>query len=184
MADLDEDAAYSASSSGGARHGAPRTEQERLRDPETRLRIARDLAWRSLNRRDRAVAELREILAGKRIEPAVIEQVVDELSEQGYLDDARYAQRFAEDRRRLDSWGAERIERRLTALGIARDHIAAAVAEQDAETEMASAIELLSRRFPVPPTDDRDRSRALGMLVRRGYGAETAYEALRRHAAS
>ena len=34
-------------------------------------------------------------------------------TEQGYLDDARYAQRFAEDRRTLDAWGAERIERRL-----------------------------------------------------------------------
>ena len=40
---------------------------------------------------------------------------VAELRHLGYLDDARYAQRFAEDRRTLDAWGAERIERRLLA---------------------------------------------------------------------
>ena len=41
----------------------------------------------------------------------MIDAVLGELCEQGYLDDARFAQRFAEDRRRLDGWGAERIER-------------------------------------------------------------------------
>ena len=50
----------------------------------------------------------------------MIDAVVGELCEQGYLDDARFAQRFAEDRRRLDGWGAERIERRLRALGVGR----------------------------------------------------------------
>ena len=44
---------------------------------------------------------------------------VAELREQGYLDDARFAQRFAEDRRTLDAWGAERIERRLRDAGVA-----------------------------------------------------------------
>ena len=44
----------------------------------------------------------------------------------GYVDDARYAERFAEDRRRLDGWGAERIEQRLRALGVEPDVAAAA----------------------------------------------------------
>ena len=71
-----------------------------------RLQHARDVAWTALNRRDHTVAELARTLARKRVEPAVIDAVVvGELCEQGYLDDARYAQRFAEDRRRLDGWG-------------------------------------------------------------------------------
>ena len=52
--------------------------------------------------------------------------------EGGYVDDARYAQRFAEDRRRLDGWGAERIEQRLRALGVEPDVVAAAVGERTA----------------------------------------------------
>jgi regulatory protein len=154
----------------------------RLEDPEARLQHARELAWRALNRRERTVAELARLLADKRVEPAAIDTVVGELQEQGYLDDAGYAQRFAEDRRRLDAWGAERIERRLLSLGIDREIVAAAVGQQSHGGEMEAALELLARRFPDPPQTPRDRDRALGMLVRKGYGLELAHDALRRHA--
>ena len=97
-----------------------------LEEPEARLQRARDLAWKALNRRERTVAELARILADKRVEPSAIDTVLAELREQGYLDDASYAQRFAEDRRRLDAWGADRIERKLVSLGVDRELIAAA----------------------------------------------------------
>jgi regulatory protein len=112
----------------------------------------------------------------------VIDSVVGELCEQGYLDDASFAQRFAEDRRRLDGWGAERIERRLLALGIEREHVAAAVECQGADEELDAAVAFLQRRFPDPPVTPRDCERALGMLVRKGYELELAYDAIRRHA--
>ena len=154
----------------------------RLEDPEARLQHARDVAWKALNRRERTVAELARHLAAKRAEPSAIETVLAELSEQGYLDDASYAQRFADDRRRLDAWGAERIERKLLSLGIDRDVVAAAVGEQDHGGEMEAALELLARRFPQPPQTPRERDRALGFLVRKGYELELAYDVLRRHA--
>jgi regulatory protein len=156
--------------------------ERRTLDPEERIEHARALAWRALNRRDRTVAELARALAAKRVEPEAIEVVVAELCEQGYLDDAGYATRFADDRRRLDGWGAERIERRLRALGVDPDLIAAAVGEQDGAGELEAALELLRRRFPDPPSTPRERDRALGVLVRKGYELELAYDALRRHA--
>jgi regulatory protein len=155
---------------------------ERSPDPEVRLQHARDVAWRALNRRDHTVAEIARVLARKRVEPAVIDTVVGELCEQGYLDDARFAHRFAEDRRRLDGWGAERIERKLATLGIDRELIAAAVACQGADEELEAAVALLRRRFPDPPATPRDCERALGMLVRKGYELELAHDAIRRHA--
>ena len=154
----------------------------RLEDPEARLQHARDEAWKALNRRERTVAELVRLLAAKRVEPDAIDAVVAELLEQGYLDDASYAQRFADDRRRLDAWGAERIERKLLSLGIDRELIAAAIGEQDRDGELEAALEILARRFPEPPRTPRDRDRALGVLVRKGYGLELAHDALRRHA--
>lgn len=156
---------------------------DRLWNPEAALQRARDLAWRSLNRRDRTVSELREMLAAKGTAAADVDQVVAEIIELGHLDDAGYARRFTEDRRALDSWGNERIERRLRALGVAGEDIERALTEPDRDGEMDRALELLRRRFPVPPAEDRDKSRALGLLVRRGYESEAAYEALRRHAA-
>jgi regulatory protein len=151
-------------------------------DPAARLQHARDVAWTALNRRERTVAEMARLLASKRIEPALIDAVVGELCEQGYLDDARYARRFAEDRRRLDAWGAERIERRLRALGVGAEDIRAALGDGDLGGELDAALALLRRRFPQPPATPQECQRALGVLVRKGYELELAYDALRRHA--
>jgi regulatory protein len=148
-------------------------------DPAARLQHALDVAYRHLGRRDRTVAEVRRQLEVKGVEPATIDAAVAELHDQGYLDDARYAQRFAEDRRTLDAWGAERIERRLREVGVPRAHIDAALATQSADEARAAAIELLRRRMAEPPSDERGRERALGLLVRRGYDLELAYDAVR-----
>ena len=161
---------------------ADRRPPERSLDPEVRLQHGRDVAWRALNRRDHTVAEIVRLLARKRIEPAVIEVVVSDLCEQGYLDDARFAQRFAEDRRRLDGWGAERIERRLVELGVEAGLIAAAVGDRTHDEELEAALTLLRRRFSQPPATPRECERALGVLVRKGYELELAHEAIRRHA--
>lgn len=147
--------------------------------PEQRLQHARDLAYRYLGKRDRSVREVRAHLERRDVDADSIETVIGELEEQGYLDDARFAQRFAEDRRRLDHWGAERIAERLRSHGIDRAHIDAAVALQDRDEELGIALQLLERRFSAPLPDDRTRERALGVLVRRGYELELAHDAIR-----
>ena len=143
---------------------------------------ARALAWRALNRRDRTVQEMGGILLGKRVVPADADLVVTELIELGYLDDVRYAERFSEDRRRLDGWGSERISRRLQELGVDREVVETTLAAHDPDEERAAALELLRRRCPDPPSTRAERDRALSILVRRGYAPELAFEALRHHA--
>src|SRR3954469_14566901 len=152
--------------------------------PERRREEAFDAAWRFLARRERTEAEVRARLERNDVEPALVQTVLDELRDGGYIDDAGYAQRFAEDRRNLDGWGAERIERRLSELGVARELIRAALAGDGGHDELDAAYELLARRFPRPPDTPRERERALGFLVRKGYELELAYDALRRHAAA
>lgn len=138
------------------------------------------LAYRVVGHRERTVAELRTSLERKRVEPGAIDDAVAELQEVGLLDDARYAQRFAEDKRELDRWGSERIARELHRRGIAPDLIEVAVADQSREAELQTALVLLEQRTPIV-SDDRERDRAWRLLVRRGYEAELAYEAVRRH---
>lgn len=154
--------------------------QERVVDPGARLQAALDLAYTALSRRDRTTAEVRAQLESKRVEPDTIDAAVAELTELGYLDDARYAVRFAEDRRTLDSWGPDRIERKLIAVGVAREHIAAALANRDGEDELEAAVAVLRRRFRAPSDDQKSRDRALGVLVRKGFDLELAYDAVRR----
>jgi regulatory protein len=138
------------------------------------------LGYRAVGTRERTVAELRTFLERKRVEPAAIDDAVTELTQAGLLDDARYAQRFAEDKRELDRWGSERIARELRRRGIAPDLIESAVADRGREAELETALLVLEQRVPAPG-DDRERDRAWRLLIRRGYEPEVAYEAVRRH---
>ncbi len=144
---------------------------------------ARGRAYRHLGHRDRSVAELRAHLAAKDVAADVAEAVIAELLDQGYLDDARFAQRFAEDKRTLEGWGAERIAERLAAAGVAREHVDAVRADRDAGAELEAAVAVLRAKLRAPCADERERDRALRLLVRRGYDLDVAYDAVRRHAA-
>jgi regulatory protein len=140
---------------------------------------ALQLAYRYLGHRDRTVSEVRTHLRKKGVDEADVEAAVDELIAQDYLDDARFARRFAEDRRLLDGWGADRIERRLREYGVPGEDVSAALAGFDHGSELDAAVAVLQTRFREPPADDRERDRALGFLVRKGYDLETAYDAVR-----
>ena len=140
---------------------------------------ALELAFRHLNKRDRTEAELRRHLAANDVCDAEAEAAIAEVIRMGYVDDARYARTFATDRRNLDGWGKERIERKLLTLGVDAEHIEAALGERDGAGELEAALELLGRRFRVAPASERERERALGMLVRKGYDLDVAHDAVR-----
>jgi regulatory protein len=148
-------------------------------ESESRLQRALDLGYRHLGKRDRTEAEVRRHLAARDIDEASIDGALEALVRQGYVDDARYSRTFAEDRRALDDWGAERIERRLIALGIAPELVAEAVSARNGADELEAAVALLRRRLRATPETDRDRDRALGMLARKGYDLDLAYDAVR-----
>ena len=148
-------------------------------DPWRRVAHALELAYRQLNRRDRTVAQLRQHLASRGVAEPTIDDAVVTLIRHGHLDDARYAWTFAENRRALDGWGPERIERALLAAGVPGELVAAALGVRDADEELDAAVALLRRRCREVPATDRERERALGLLVRKGYDIELAYEAVR-----
>jgi regulatory protein len=152
-----------------------------MRDEDQR---AVDLGYRALGQRERTVAELRTYLEGKRVEPDAIEHAVVELTETGFLDDARFAERFADDKRTLERWGSDRIERNLRRRGIASHLIEAAVGAQDRSEELQTALAVLADRVPERPIDERGRDRAWRMLVRKGYEPELAYDAVRAYGRS
>ena len=173
------------SASAAADAGEPETAElspvERLVDPEARLQHALDTAYRYLSRRDRTVREVRQRLEHERVEPDTIDQAILSLQDAGYLDDARYAHRFTEDRRELDGWGADRIERKLVSVGVGAELVAAALAARDGVAERDAAVAVLRRRYSAPLGTPRERERGLGFLVRKGYTLELAYEAIRAH---
>jgi regulatory protein len=149
---------------------------------EDREQRALASACRYLNRRERTVSEVRSHLEGQDFDQRTVDAAIAELLELGTLDDARFARVFAQDKRELEQWGAERIRRGLHARGVERDLIDAFVLGAELESEFERALAVLRRRFPDPPGDRRERGRALGILLRKGYDTETALEALRSYA--
>ena len=136
------------------------------------------LAWRAVSARERTEAELRAFLERRQAGEEAIDAAVVELRSAGYLDDAAYARRFAEDRRALRRWGSGRIARDLARRGVAPELVAAAVGEPEGGERRRARV-LLSERHPELPGDDRARARAWRTLVRHGYAPELAYEVVR-----
>ena len=152
-----------------------------LRVASSRERVMGD-AYRLLGHRARSRAELRRRLLEKEHEEHAVDEALESLAADGFLDDAAFARSYVADKRRLGGWGAERIRRGLTGLGVAADVI-------DAELEAASggegdelerALALLARRGEPKAPLDAARRRAYEMLVRRGFSSPVAYAAVRR----
>ncbi len=140
------------------------------------------LAYAYLNRRERTEAELRRHLEARGVKEASVDAALATLGDQGYLDDARFARLFAQDRRHLDQWGSDRIRRALLERGLDRDLVEDTLSQAPPEDELERARAVLRRRFPSLPLDLRDRERALGVLLRKGFDSELAYEAVAGHA--
>jgi regulatory protein len=138
------------------------------------------LAYRYVGRRERTIEEVRTHLEAQGVASQLIESTLVALTEQGLLDDARYARLFTEDKRALEGWGSERIARALREHGVERDLVEAALATGGAHAdELERALELLRRRCPQPPVDPRERERAFGILVRKGFDTDLALDALK-----
>jgi regulatory protein len=153
-------------------------------EAEAGLERALALAYRYLNSRERTRAEMRTHLERKGIDARDVERSIGVLVEQGYLDDARFAHLFVQDKRELEGCGADRIRQVLRTRGIDAEVVEEALAEheQDSEGEVERALAVLRRRFPSPPRERRERDRALGVLLRKGYDAEHALDAIAAHA--
>ena len=139
-------------------------------------------AYRLLGHRARSTGELRRRLLDKEHDGAVVEQALERLAADGFLDDAAFARSYVADKRRLGGWGSERIRRGLLALAVdaavVDDTLGGGAQGEDDELERALAV-LRRRGAPGEPADAA-RRRAYQVLLRRGFSSSVAYAAVRR----
>jgi regulatory protein len=136
------------------------------------------LAVGALARKERTVAELRAWLGARGVKAEDAEGALERLIEIGQLDDQRFAERYAEDKRELRGWGPERIREALMERGIERS-VAEAVTGGERPGEQAERAATLLARRGVELDREAGRGRAVAYLARRGYDSDVAYEAVR-----
>jgi regulatory protein len=144
--------------------------------------VSRDEAFEraleALSRKERTESELVSWLSERGFDAEEVDAALARLFDVGELDDARFARRYAEDKRELRGWGPQRIRAALEARGVGSAQIEAALGADDHDGQLERAVALLRRR-----SDSLDheagRARALAYLTRRGYDYELAYDAVR-----
>lgn len=137
----------------------------------------RQSAYGLLSRREYSRLELQRKLAGADVDSAVLEQLLDQLQQQGLQSDARFCESFIRSRIGRGQ-GEVRIVQELRQRGIdeelGRDQLEAC--EQD-WFELARAVR--QRRFGVePPQDQKQRAKQLRFLLYRGFNQEQARYAI------
>lgn len=111
-----------------------------------------------------------------------VEQAIQRLSRERYLDDAGFAARFARGGMAYRGLGSRRLRQALRARGVAGEAAAAGLSQALEEMSEASALDGVARRYWRARRSDEPRRRLrrlYGLLLRRGFPAGLVWERLR-----
>lgn len=131
----------------------------------------REYFLRLLGRRDHARNELRDKASHKKYPSSSIENILDELEEKNYINNAAFAKKFAHDKFELNSWGVNKIRSELFRKGIKERDINAALDQFDNAELQQTIIELVKknkRKFQRAAPEKR-KKKIFDFLLRKGY---------------
>ena len=77
-----------------------------------------DTSVKYIDRRLRSINELRDYLKNKEEDTIIIEEVIDKLIDNKYLDDDRFTKAFIKDKLNFTNWGDYKIKNELKRLGV------------------------------------------------------------------
>jgi regulatory protein len=137
-----------------------------------------------LDRKARTRKELERALKRKEHSAEAIAACLDRLIAHRLLDDALFAQRFAEQKVSTQRKGRRLVRQELLQRGVAKSDVEQAISSLDEDAERESALALARKRWPsVKGASRRERLYKLAaMLQRRGFPGGLAMEAARRAA--
>lgn len=143
-------------------------------------RVAMAQVTEMLGRRDHSTAELREKLRQYGYRPEEIEPTLARAQELRYLDDARFASYFIEERKRR-GWGRRKIELELSRKGVPLDGIPGYPDRFFSDDEDAARARALLARRRIP--EARAFDKLVRFLMGKGFGYAQAADAVRAHLA-
>lgn len=143
--------------------------------------FARTILLQRLEAQPRSRAELAESLAKKNVPADVAERLLDRFEEVGLIDDAAFARLWVESRIRTRGLARTALAMELRRKGIAEEIAREVLGDVDPESERRSAHRLVQRKLrSMGGLDDTVRIRRLvGMLARKGYSPQLAFDVVR-----
>ena len=142
---------------------------------EVNARRAFNKASDLLSRRDHSEKELREKLRQKGFSEGA-DEAIERLRGYGYVDDARFAARYAAELQRVKHYGKKRIEQELFRKGVDRAVIAEALEEMTFDAD--DLVSLIERKYAGRLGTEKGVSQTVAALQRRGYGYREIKDAL------
>lgn len=127
-----------------------------------------------LSFRPRSEWELRDYLKRKKQSPAVIDKILNKLSNSGYVDDKKFAQRWVESRHLLKPTSRRRLTQELRQKRIS-DAVIEEVLSDDDTDERKVLEELVERKRARYP----DKLKFMQYLARQGYNYDDIKEVLK-----
>lgn len=147
-------------------------------DPEETARI---ICLRLLDRRARSRSELAEALRKRGIPDKSATAVLDRYEEVGLIDDTALASTMAGAAHRERGLARRAVAAKLRHRGIDDETVRAAIDQISRDDERSAAERLVAKKLRTlrdQPAEVQAR-RLVGMLARRGYGADLAHQVVR-----
>lgn len=140
-------------------------------------------ALRLLTARDYTEAKLREKLRGRDLDEADVEAALERLVSEGWVDDRRFAQRFAESALASGRYYGPRLRQEMRRRGLQPDLVSEVLGrvlvEHDEIEEVNAIVERRFSGFSFSTASDREKRRTVGFLQRRGFSLSAVMSALR-----
>jgi len=143
------------------------------------MRKARERALRLIGYRDRSKSEIRKRLVGSDYPEDIVEEVVDQLSRAGLLDDRKFSRDWVKSRTASKPMGRTRLAWELRSRGVDAPTVEQALEGLDEETEHGLACSVAEDKLRKMDREDPSVRAKLGSLLRRrGFSWDVIARAL------
>lgn len=147
----------------------PSAEQEEILLAEDARFRAFTVGLRYASYQPRTTSEVKRRLNQEKIPSAVQDEVVEKLKKNGWLDDAMYARRYAQDKQRK-GWSLRHISAALREKGVDFGLIRDVIENIPATSEQDVLRELIQKKYARRDlSDDKELQRTVQALCRRGF---------------
>lgn len=135
---------------------------------------------RLLGRREHARQELSQKAERKEFSPEMIDLVLGELAEKDFINDTRFAQKYANDKNHLNKWGPNKVSAHLLKKGVAKSITESAISATFKSTDMEERLRKLvlkrKKHFLREVNELKRKQKIVNYLLQKGYKSQTVFK--------